>query len=150
MGIDTKIARVLLAAGTIGAGVVATDSPAGASTLHSIGPISISGAHNLVARGVATNGSAGLEYWADLRSLEGAPTWDNVCYWQASLNEIAPNGQDYVFSETTGVHGCSWLQAFKDWQNWDGNYRENTRMRFKWKSPNTQNGDWKLIGDLVD
>lgn len=150
MDIDTKIARVLLAAGTVGVGVIVTDTPASASGTHNIGPVMISSAHQLYAHGVATNTSGGLEHWYDLRSFESAPTWDNVCYWQAQLNEIAPNGQTYVFTETTGTHGCSWLMGIKDWQNWDANYRENTRMRFKWKSPQTQNGDWKLIGDLID
>lgn len=153
MSLQPSVTRSVVLASAATVAALALPGPAlGATNEYVIGPVFANGAHQLYAKATAsTNPNPNLENWGTIRSWEASPAWDTICNWQAQLSEIAPNGRDYVFTETSSRHsGCSFLPQFKDWQNWSGPYRENTRLRFKWQSDATSGGNWQKIGDIRD
>lgn len=130
--------------------LIAGASPSAASQ-HTLGPITLNGAHFAWARGDATNQGNGLEFWRDLAIYETSPLWDTVCNYQAYMAEYAPDGHTLIWSEFTNRHGgCSWQLGLFNFPHWEANYREDTRFRCKWFSDNTPADNWIALGDLKD
>lgn len=106
--------------------------------------------HLLVGGGSECEYSAGWEYWAHLSTREDAnPWWPQICRYQGFIAELAPNGS-VVRNSYSSYHGsCSFIQAWVNWDSYEGLYREDTGFRHKWKSAAT--GDaWVMIGDIRD
>lgn len=142
-----------VALGAATAGLLLADAAPALATTHSV-RTTANGGHVLQAVGSEHEGTgayAGLEYWQDIRTTETTPWWDTVCNYQSYLAEIAPDGRTYRFTQYSSRHsGCSFLIGYFDWPGWESWYQEDTRLRAKWDSDNTVNGDWQTIGDLRD